>query len=215
MEICLQFVTPIHATWWDACSTLFSLSFSCIVWPWSPFFCSPLLSRLIFEWTLTGPCLFSFLTSVSSVPVGTVFGNGKTSDYLLLGNFVYTVSRDICLFCMEKGVLPYVLVLFSHLHACISGFKGWWHFPLRMKWDVLISKRWFHVKLLKCRLGSLTLQYFGCCYFQYSLFTLIPPSFALVLFLNPFSSVLFHVLVNIFAFAILGCLSSNFSRISW
>lgn len=50
-----------------------------------------------------------------------------------------------------------VLILFSNLNACISGFKGWLHFPLKMKWDVWISKRLLSIRLLNCHLGSLTL----------------------------------------------------------
>lgn len=44
---------------------------------------------------------FSSSRWLCSLHTGTVFGNGKTSDYLLLGNFVYTVSAE----------------LFAHLHV--------------------------------------------------------------------------------------------------
>lgn len=44
---------------------------------------------------------------------GTVFGNGKTSDYLLLGNTVYTVSLPIAIWCSisELSILALFLTL--------------------------------------------------------------------------------------------------------
>jgi len=35
-----------------------------------------------------------FWFPLKALQYGNVFGNGKTSDYLLLGNFVYTVSTE-------------------------------------------------------------------------------------------------------------------------
>ena len=57
---------------------------------------------------------------LSSLHTGTVFGNGKTSDYLLLGNFVYTVSAEYLPDLHVKWNPFYVLILFSNLNACIS-----------------------------------------------------------------------------------------------
>uniref|UniRef100_A0A2K6TD01 Phospholipid-transporting ATPase n=1 Tax=Saimiri boliviensis boliviensis TaxID=39432 RepID=A0A2K6TD01_SAIBB len=52
-----------------------------------------------------GVCLSPFRT-------GTAFGNGKTSDYLLLGNFVYTVSVG-CVSCLHIKLKPFIC--FSHI----------------------------------------------------------------------------------------------------
>lgn len=42
---------------------------------------------------------------------GTVFGNGKTSDYLLLGNTVYTVSLPNAIWCSISGLSLLALFL--------------------------------------------------------------------------------------------------------
>jgi hypothetical protein len=69
----------------------------------------------------------SFLTSLLYfyfLLAGTVFGNGKTSDYLLLGNFVYTVSSaPFACFCLKPHLssLPHFL---SDLNVCVRGGRG-------------------------------------------------------------------------------------------
>ena len=85
----------------------------------------------MFERILKGPQLFSVLASPSFFHAGTVFGSGKTSDYLLLGNFVYTVSVEHLPRLHIK--LNFHMSSFSDLNVCISGFKGCLHFLLKMK----------------------------------------------------------------------------------
>uniref|UniRef100_A0A3Q3VS05 Phospholipid-transporting ATPase n=1 Tax=Mola mola TaxID=94237 RepID=A0A3Q3VS05_MOLML len=45
----------------------------------------------------------------------TVFGNGRTPDYLLLGNMVYTVSAPVSLTFRDSAMLNSLDVLFSHI----------------------------------------------------------------------------------------------------
>lgn len=115
-----------------------------IVWPLVPLLCSALLNWLIFEWIQN---VFPFPTNLSSFHVGTVFENGKTSDYLLLGNFVYTVSGGHLPRLHMKLNYFIELILFSNLNVCISVFKGCSHIPLKMRRDVLTVKRLFYVRL--------------------------------------------------------------------
>ncbi|TEA42184.1 hypothetical protein DBR06_SOUSAS6810104 [Sousa chinensis] len=54
-----------------------------------------------------------FWFPLKALQYGTVFGNGKTSDYLLLGNFVYTFV--VITVCLKAGLETSYWTWFSHI----------------------------------------------------------------------------------------------------
>uniref|UniRef100_A0A2K6FY14 Phospholipid-transporting ATPase n=1 Tax=Propithecus coquereli TaxID=379532 RepID=A0A2K6FY14_PROCO len=77
----------------------------------------------------SGRISFSFLTGFPSFPTGTVFGNGKTSDYLLLGNFVYTVSAGLSPHLNIKSkpfVCAYFILKFKQVRCAKDSSGVFW-----------------------------------------------------------------------------------------